>query len=348
MLSISTTLALPPGIALQVLADRAGSMGAQVTFKDDTVDIRGATACIRDRANGEAVSVDLSADTDEQLLKTRGMIEGFAAMFGVSGIDWKGAKQRKNRLTMARAISCTQISPSFKRVRLAGEFSAFQLGGIHFRLLIAPDNAAWPTTGPEGDLVWPGGIDAWHRPPYTIRALGPEADWLDVDIFVHEGGRVTEWTEDLRPGDQVALTGPGGRGIRPAGWLGLVGDETALPVILRALEDAGPDTKGHAMILIADPEDIQPVTLPAGLRLDWVLRSERLKLIELFRRLPAPPETDRFIFFAGERQEAVAAREYAKSLGLQTGEYHCAAYWTEGSVPPASQRQSRRQSEIPD
>lgn len=271
----------------------------------------------------------------------RGLIEGFAGSLGVSGVEWREVKAGKTRLTMAEAVWCRQISPSFKRVRLAGDFSAFLSGGLHFRLLIAPDGAAWPEPDANGDLIWPGGIDAWHRPPYTIRAMGADADWLEMDIFLHDGGRVTEWAADLQPRDTVALTGPGGRGIRPAAWLGLVGDETALPVILRAVEAAGPDTQGAVSILIADPADIQPVAAPPGLQLDWVLRREGRSLPDLFRALPIPPDTDRFMFFAGERQEATEARDHVKALGLSNGEYHCASSWTAGWIPPAARRQAK-------
>lgn len=347
MPTISTTLALKPGPALESLAERARALNAQVESNERSVTIQGATTHIEAKANVGTISIMLRTDSNDELQKIRGLLDGFAKASGIATVHWQGAAPQKAKLIMAHAVSRTQISPSFKRIRLAGDFSGFRTGGLHFRLLIAPDNVGWPEPGPEGDLIWPGGIDAWHRPPYTIRTMSPDADWLDVDIFVHDGGRVTEWAEDLRPGDQVVLTGPGGRGIRPAGWLGLAGDETALPVIIRALEAAGPATQGHAMILIKDSADIQPVDLSAGLCLDWVLRNEGRSLIDLFRSLPAPPETDRFMFFAGERQEAAMAREHAKSLGLITGEYHCAAYWTEGWVPPASQRQARRRAAMP-
>ncbi|MBK4215961.1 siderophore-interacting protein [Paracoccus caeni] len=342
MPTISTTLVLSPLPAIEALGQRAAAMGAEVRRDGDQIEVQGAASRVRAGARGDNLSLELIADTDEDLLKIRGLIEAFVTAHGITDIDWKGAKPRKSRLTMARALSCTRISPSFCRVRLAGDFSAFRDGGLHFRLLIAPDGALLPEPGADGDLVWPGGIDAWHRPPYTIRAMSAEADWMDFDIFLHAGGRVTEWTEDLRPGDPVALTGPGGKGIRPARWLGLAGDETALPVILRAIEAADPETQGHASILIAESADIQPVTAPPGLRLEWVLRSEGRSLLDLFRALPTPPETDRFMFFAGERQDAAVAREHAKSLGMTAGEYHCAAYWTEGWTPPLSQKQARR------
>lgn len=105
----------------------------------------------------------------------------------------------KPRLTLAIVESVTQISLNFRRVRLRGNFRAFAAGGLHFRFAFGPDGAPHPVEGPEG-IEWPGGIEAWHRPVYTIRALDPKGAWLDTDVFVHQGGRVTAWTEHVQAG----------------------------------------------------------------------------------------------------------------------------------------------------
>lgn len=341
MPSIATTLAISPDDPIRLLCDRAAAMGADVTRGADRTEIRRGASHISAGAEGAGMALRLSAPTPEDLHELRSLLEGFAALFGVDRVDWTGDLPRKTGMTLARVEWLRQISPSYRRLRLSGDFSGFRAGGLHFRLLLGPHGAALPKPGPDGDLVWPHGVDAWHRPPYTIRAMGADADWIDTDIFLHKGGRVTEWTDDLQPGEQVALTGPGGRAVRQAPWLGLVGDETALPVILRAIEAAGPDTRGHAMIVVPDAADAQQVQAPPGLRLDWVLRSAGQSPLDLFRALQPPAEGDRFLFFAGERQQAEAARDHVKTLGLRAGEHRAAAYWNADWVPPASQRQAR-------
>lgn len=226
------------------------------------------------------------------------------------------------RLTVATVDHVRQISPSFRRVRLRGDFSAFATGGLHFRFMFGPPGAPLPTLGPEG-FVWPGGAQAWHRPAYTVRALDPAGEWIDVDIFLHDGGRVTGWTETLRGGEEVGLTGPGGGGIGHGGWQGLIGDETALPVVLRMIEALPPDARGRALIRVPHADDAQEVALPPGFRLDWITGTPLLDLLDEL----SPPAGNRFVFFAGEKAEAEQARLWMTARGIEKGESRAAAYW---------------------
>lgn len=341
MPTITTWLAVAAERVLPAIGARAEALGADVTAIEGGARIVALVGTVDARAEGGGLRVLAQSDDPEGLDMLRDAVADFAAGAGLPAPVWRNAAAGgRGRLTPARVAEVRRLSPSYVRVRLAGDFAAFRNGGLHFRLLLGPPGAEGPVQAEDGGLVWPGGIDAWHRPPYTIRAMDPAARWIDLDVFRHDGGRVTEWCDDLRPGDAIALTGPGGKGIRQAGWLGLVGDETALPVILRAVEAAGPQVRGQVAILVPDAADAQPVAGPAGLRIDWVVRDGTVSALDLFRAL-VPPGADRFLFFAGERQEAQAARAHAEGLGLAAGEFLAAAYWTAGWVPPASQRQAR-------
>ncbi len=234
------------------------------------------------------------------------------------------APRAKPRLTRATVESVTQISPNFRRVRLRGDFRAFAAGGLHFRFALGPEGAPLPVEGPDG-LEWPGGIEVWHRPVYTIRALDPEATWLDTDVFVHDGGRVTAWTEQVQVGSEIALTGPGGGGTISAPWLGLVGDETAMPVILRILEALPPTTQGRAVIRVPDPADRQTIALPVGMRLDWACDAQ-IDPVALLSDL-SPPAERRFVFFAAEDAQALAARDWMSTRGLTKADSRAASYW---------------------
>jgi len=97
---------------------------------------------------------------------------------------------------------------------------------------------------PAGPLVlptWNGNeflLPDGSRP--IIRTLTPlrsTAGALDVAVVLHEGGAASAWAAAARPGDEVAISGPG-RGYQvpaaPAFLLG--GDETAIPAIGQLLE----------------------------------------------------------------------------------------------------------------
>ncbi|MFE3839009.1 siderophore-interacting protein [Pseudogemmobacter sonorensis] len=339
---------IPASTGIPLLCDRADALGAHVTRGAEEATIQANSGSIGVRPVPGGVELAVTSDSDAGLQMLRGAIDGFAVQAGIPAPTWQSApsgRAAKSRLMSARVLSGTRISPSYYRIRLAGDFTAFAKGGLHFRLLIGPDGMEWPEAGPEG-IIWPGGIEAWHRPPYTVRAVSPEGDWLDFDVFLHQGGRVTEWCQNITPGAQVMLTGPSGRGVKQAAWMGIIGDETALPVVLRAIEAAAPESGGQAFILISDPSDRQPVAVPPGMTLHWIPRIEGRPLTDLLKAL-SPPDSDRFIFFAGERREAEDARLWASTAGLGTGEFHAAAYWTAGWVPPAAQRQARGDVVIP-
>jgi hypothetical protein len=97
-----------------------------------------------------------------------------------------------------------------------------------------------------------------HRPVYTTREvalLEDEAARITVDIFLHAGGRVTDWMGRVRPGNEITITGPGGGGRPGAPWMALTGDETAVPVIARILAEADPATRGGVILFVPENGD---------------------------------------------------------------------------------------------
>lgn len=236
-------------------------------------------------------------------------------------------------MSLARIETVERISPSYVRLTMTGpSLARFARGALHFRLLFGPDGAGWPETDADGVTRWPGGIESRHRPVYTTREitlLGGEAARITFEVFLHDGGRVTEWTKGVAPGDEIAITGPGG-GDRPAApWMALIGDETAIPVIARILAEAGPATVGSATFFVPEAGDAQVLAAPAAMTLRWVLRSEATSPLDVLESL-AIPDRDRFVFFAAERREAFAARDLLRARGLARGEFFASAYWRTG------------------
>lgn len=72
----------------------------------------------------------------------------------------------------------------------------------------------------------------------TPRRFDAEARELHLDVVLHGSGLASTWAETTRPGDEVAVSGPG-RGYhidRDATAFLLAGDETAIPAICQLLE----------------------------------------------------------------------------------------------------------------
>ncbi|MFT4150001.1 MAG: siderophore-interacting protein [Paracoccaceae bacterium] len=288
-------------------------------------------------AAGDGTTLTLGSPDEASLQALRDFIAEEADEAGVIPLWQDSARRgRPANLCLARVERVESLSPAFRRIWLAGpDLARLMRGGLHFRLLLGPEGAAWPDLDDRGLTRWPGGQQAWHRPVYTIRDIRGEGrdTRIALDVFLHDGGRVSLWSERLTPGDEVALMGPSGGDI-PAGpgglapWFGLFGDETALPAIARILAALPTDARGCAVVLVPSPADAQVLAHPPGIRLDWLFRGadgDQALLTAL--RARTLPQTGCFVFFAAGGQETAAARRHLDAAGLGKADYWAQAYW---------------------
>lgn len=66
---------------------------------------------------------------------------------------------------------------------------------------------------------------------------------------------------------------------------------------------------------------------PAGVHVHWHLRAGGAGPLDALRGLELPAR-ERFVFFAAERREAFAARDWLRERGFQRGESFASTYWT--------------------
>lgn len=280
--------------------------------------------------------VNLRAETPADLQSLRDFLAEQAVQ-GAFTLAWDAAVAGSHpaNFSIARICAVQRLSPSYRRLIVEGpDLGRFASGGHHLRLLFGPEGAGWPALDAQGVTQWPEGLSAWHRPVYTMRRVAlatGQAARLEIDIFLHAGGRTTDWTESVTPGAMIGLTGPGGGDSPRAGWLGLIGDETALPVIARILAEADEDTQGRATLFVPDQKDIQPLTHPSGLAVEWVVRDGQFGPLDALRALTPPPD-DRYVFFAAERSEATEARQWLTTQGFDRTTFTAAAYWAKETV----------------
>jgi NADPH-dependent ferric siderophore reductase len=153
------------------------------------------------------------------------------------------------------AVAAVQaLTPRLMRVTLAGpELPGFPVPepAASVRLLLPVSEGLVIPTWTGNEFLMPDG----SRPP--LRTLTPRfvrTEELDVDVVVHEGGRLSAWATTVEPGAVVAISGPGrGYEIPEGGTLLLAGDETALPAIAQLLETISDAVAVRAIVEITTP-----------------------------------------------------------------------------------------------
>lgn len=195
------------------------------------------------------------------------------------------------RLFDVEVLRLRQLSPTFRRITLTGsDLGRFADNGFDQRIkLILPlpgvgfDHLA---RGDDWYQHWRTLPDHLRNPirTYTVRAVRPEANELDVDFALHgESGPASRWAADAQPGDQVTVVGPdaaysgthGGLDFRAhngAGHILLAGDETAAPAIASILECLPADAAGEVLLEVPHAVDALELTRPRGMRVTWLGR----------------------------------------------------------------------------
>ena len=310
-------------------------------------------AGLRLESGGGLVEIGLADDTfrvriaaaeDRTVQRIRGAVLHLLdhAAEGLTGrIDWVGGPPPGTlppNVIFATVEGIARVGATFLRIRLRSDgLASFAEGGMHFRLLLPPAGRApvWPMTDARGRTVWPEGADALHTPAYTVVDLDPEAGVMTFDLHEHAGSLATDWAQEVAPGAEVALSGPGGGDFPPGDWILLAGDETALPAIRRILARSPAGRRGHAVIETGDPGNRMALEAPPGITVEWLLRGTGPGLCDAVTALPVPPAGDsRFVWFAAERSQVRRAKTWFRDThGLSPAEGYFSAYWTAEGAP---------------
>jgi NADPH-dependent ferric siderophore reductase len=167
------------------------------------------------------------------------------------------------------------LSPHMVRVTLAGP----DLAGMTVEQPAASVRLLLPSPPTERLVMpsWNGNeflLPDGRRPTirtFTPRRLDPVALVLDLDIVLHGGGAASAWAEGARPGDAVAVSGPG-RGYTidaDAPTFVLAGDETAIPAISQLLEALPLDRPVRVHIEVAHPDARLDLPAHPAASVDW-------------------------------------------------------------------------------
>lgn len=230
-------------------------------------------------------------------------------------------------------VSIDPVGASFIRVRVRiRDLSSFQDDAIHFRVVLPPeglDHVEWPYVAENGKTVWPKGEKALHRPVYTARQVDHAAGEMDFDVFLHDGGRATDWARSAAVGARVAVVGPGGGGVPDTRNILMYADETAFPAVARIL-DALPDNAQGQVTLLAEQGAgcSYPLTAPAGISVTWLSPADGKNLVEL-ALVACKQFPDYFLWFACEKADVQKVRAAYKADGGAPSKSYIAAYWSQ-------------------
>ncbi|WP_106746474.1 siderophore-interacting protein [Yoonia maritima] len=243
------------------------------------------------------------------------------------------APQLSDAFRLAELVSIDRPFPSFFRVTMrAPDLQRYTEGGMHFRLLLPPKGRTpvWPYIDETGRARFPTGDDQLHNPVYTFVSVDVVAQQFTFDVYIHEGGRITEWMRNARLGDTIGINGPGGGTMPVADKIIMAGDETALPAIRRILAASAADVTGAAYIEVGAAEDVQDLKKPAGVDLRWLIRGRDVgsvqALIDNHSNLSAdnPP----FVWCGAEKSQVQKARAHFRdTLGIGTDHSYLSGYW---------------------
>src|SRR5215203_4101976 len=93
-------------------------------------------------------------------------------------------------------LSVTDVTPTVRRVVLAGTAAAVSAAGPTVNLLVprVGDPAPrWPQIQRDGRIVWPQGSHGVALRSYTARRQDPDAGIVEIDFVLHGDGPATTW-----------------------------------------------------------------------------------------------------------------------------------------------------------
>lgn len=190
-----------------------------------------------------------------------------------------------------------------------------------------------PEYTPEGAVYADDGPPPVVR-TYTPRRYDPQSKTLEIQFLLHGDGPASDWAQRARPGDKLAVAGPGGRfSLEPAAdhwWI--AGDESAIPAIGTLLEALPATVTADVHIEVADAGDELGVPGSAKTTITWHHRTPGVYGAELVDAAAAAaiPAGGR-IWVACEAGAMRDIRRYfTRERGIPVGQLVTRGYWRTG------------------
>lgn len=166
----------------------------------------------------------------------------------------------------------------------------------------------------------------------TPRAFDAARQELRLEIALHGHGPASLWAAQAAPGQTATIGGPRGSMIIPTDhdWHLLAGDASALPAILRRLDELPAGTFAQVLVQVDDAADERPLRSAATLQVQWVRTPAQW--LQSLRDAPLPAG-DGFAWLAGEARAVAQARQILLAERHHPREaLRAAAYWKQGAT----------------
>jgi NADPH-dependent ferric siderophore reductase len=177
---------------------------------------------------------------------------------GQPAADQPVSPKPRKPLRRAEVVSVTRLAPRLVSVVITGD----DLGVFADAAPTAHLKVFLPVEGQEEPYLPEFAADGEPAGPapavrtYTPRRYDPAARELEIQFLLHGEGPASEWAQRAKPGDKLAVRGPGGRfSLEPVAdhwWL--AADESAIPAV-GTLLDTLPETAAVELHIEVDGPD---------------------------------------------------------------------------------------------
>lgn len=217
----------------------------------------------------------------------------------------------------ATVKSIVDLTPAYRRMVVTGEeFHDFQTA--------SPADHTKVQIEINGDKI---------RRDYTPRSFANGE--LTLEFALHADGPVTNWARNAEVGTELTVLGPrGSKVVKPVfdGYV-LIGDETMLPSVGRAMEMTAPETTLVAIIEIESEAEKIDLPISSNHTIVWAERNGRLPGEALVEALASIdwPTGDVYVYAGGE---ATAMRDIRRHVlnerGLERENLGMSGHWKRG------------------
>lgn len=230
-------------------------------------------------------------------------------------------------LKMASISEISDISPHMRRICFySNDFDGWPLGleSAHVKIIVPKPGETQLTTNMLGRKKC--------MRSYTVRKFNPDQKKLTIDFAVNDHvGLVTNWAGSAKIGDVAGFMGPGTVKHRDfhADWHLLVADFTGLPAAVTTIEKLPETAQGYAVIQVPSLQDIQPVSTPTELELEWLVNPNPVKPM-LYSRVAAYKwkNGEPAIFIATEAFQMKQIKALVKNRkGYNSLKVYASGYW---------------------